>query len=69
MTLREWSDADSLTGGPILVDAGFGTDTTIPGAGGWRLDTVFVSHAHPDHVATLWTSTDAKIWSPVQRSS
>jgi len=52
----------------ILIDAGYGTDQTIASCNGWRPDTVYVSHAHPDHVATLWTFADAEIWSPVQRS-
>jgi glyoxylase-like metal-dependent hydrolase (beta-lactamase superfamily II) len=52
----------------VLIDAGYGTDQTIAGSNGWRPDTVYVSHAHPDHVATLWTFADAEIWSPVQRS-
>jgi glyoxylase-like metal-dependent hydrolase (beta-lactamase superfamily II) len=52
----------------LLIDAGYGTDRTIDGTDGWRPDAVYVSHAHPDHVASLWTFTDAEIWSPVQRS-
>jgi len=52
----------------LLIDTGFGSNETIDGTKGWRPDAVYVSHAHPDHVASLWTFTDAEIWSPVQRS-
>jgi len=52
----------------VLIDAGYGIDRVIASTDGWRPDTVLVSHAHPDHVASLWTFADAEILSPLQRS-
>jgi glyoxylase-like metal-dependent hydrolase (beta-lactamase superfamily II) len=54
-------------GQELLIDAGYGLDRRLA-AHGWRPERVAVSHAHPDHVASLWAFADAELWSPVQRS-
>jgi glyoxylase-like metal-dependent hydrolase (beta-lactamase superfamily II) len=51
----------------LLIDTGYELHQRIEGTG-WRPERVAISHAHPDHVASLWAFADAELWSPVQRS-